>query len=438
MLQTAERRIMTEETILTDDRKILSGVRVIDPVNRIEGLFDVAVEGGTVASMEPASGNGSGLWLIPGVVDMHVHLRIPGGENSETLETGLKAAVAGGVTRVGMMPNTTPALDTPEAVSEVTARGNSLGLALIHPVPAVTMGRKGIECTDFEAFSSMGITCFSDDGSPVMNDSSLAEAFKRLAPLNGVVIEHPEVVELAAGGAVNLGEASNLTGAKGIPEEAEYRDVERCIRILGESGTGCRLHLTHLSSPESVRLVAQAASEGLPVTCDVTPHHIALEETELLRKGTLAKMNPPLRSEESRRKLVSMAASGMVSAVASDHAPHHRSKKDCLIQDAAFGITGLETLLPITVDKLVNGASMSLMEVVAMLTSAPASVLGITIPGITAGEPAEMVLFDPDEKWTFTDSLSLSGNSPFLNTELRGKVLSVWRGRELYREGQFV
>lgn len=429
---------MTEETILTDAPEILSGVRVIDPVTGIDSTFDVTVSKGLIVSMEPARGVPSGLWLLPGLVDMHVHLRIPGGEESETLETGLRAAVAGGVTHIGMMPNTSPPIDSCDLAVKITSQGNSLDLAEIHPVPCVTIGRKGSKCTNLEAFAELGIKAFTDDGSPVRSDQVLTEAFRRLSKFGGVLIEHPEIISLAEGGAVNQGKASKATGAKGIPEKAEYLDVKRCIDILRSSGTSARLHLTHLSSPESVRLVHLAREEGLDVTCDITPHHMALDENDLIRDGSVAKMNPPLRSPESRDALVALAATGQVTVAASDHAPHRAMAKDKPVQQAAFGITGLETLLSVTVDTLVNKAGMHPLDVVRMLTSAPAEVLDVSLPGIQEGAPAEMVLFDPDLKWTYETTCSASVNSPFLGRELQGRVIRVWKDREVYREGEFV
>jgi dihydroorotase len=369
---------------------------------------------------------------------MHVHLRTPGYEDAETLETGLQAAIAGGVTAVGMMPNTLPVMDSVDMVVDVRNRGNSLGLSRVEPVPCVTVQRAGETCTDLEGFAREGITCFSDDGSPVKSDEALLDAFHRVSAFNGVIVEHPEVVSLAAGGAVNLGRASDKTGEKGIPESAEYADVKRCIDVLADSGTDARLHLTHLSSPRSIRLVAGAAEQGLRVTCDVTPHHLSLSEDALINMGSVAKMNPPLRSEKSREELVKMTAKGMVTAIASDHAPHTASKKKPPLSAAAFGITGLETLLPVVLDVLGREAGVDPLNIVQLVTTAPADVLNIPRPEVAPGKPLNMVLFDPLCQWKYSHPFSLSSNSPFLNKTLVGKVLRVWYRRELFREGEFV
>jgi len=436
MLQAMERIIRTDT--MGEIKEILRGVRLLNPLSGFDGIVDVAVEKDCIKWIRKTSDAPSGFWLFPGIVDMHVHLRTPGYQEAESLQTGLRAAVAGGVTCVGMMPNTTPCLDSLDPVIAVEELGESYGLAEICPVPCVTAGRAGEVCVDFEEFARSGITCFSDDGSPVKSNKALMQAFQSIAPFNGVVIEHPEVISLAAGGAVNKGLASKETGAKGIPESAEYLDVERCIGVLRDSGGDARLHLTHLSSPESVRQAYEASKNGLRVTCDVTPHHLALSEEAVIVMGAVAKMNPPLRSEESRKMIVEMIGSGMVTAIASDHAPHTVEKKNLPLGEAAFGITGLETLLSVTVDVLVKEAGMKPIDIIRLLTSAPAAILHSVFSDIAPGKPLNMVLFDPKQQWKYSSTFSRSSNSPFFGRTLTGKVQRVWLKRELYREGEFV
>ncbi|MEA3266955.1 MAG: dihydroorotase [Candidatus Fermentibacteria bacterium] len=436
MLQKTERIIRTDT--MGEINEILRGVRLLNPLSGFDGIVDVALERDRIKWIRKTSDDPSGLWLFPGIVDMHVHLRTPGYQKAESLETGLRAAVAGGVTSVGMMPNTTPCLDSLASVIGVKELGESLGLAEIYPVPCVTEGRAGKVCVDFEGFAGSGITCFSDDGSPVESETALSEAFQSIALFDGVVIEHPEITSMAAGGAVNQGRASKQTGVVGIPESAEYLDVERCIGVLRDSNSGARLHLTHLSSPESVRLAYKASQEGLRVTCDVTPHHLALNEEAVIAMGAVAKMNPPLRSEESRKKIVEMIRNGMVTAIASDHAPHTAEKKDRPLSEAAFGITGLETLLSVTMDILAREAGMKPIDIIRLITSAPAGILHSAFSDIAPGKPLNMVLFQPELQWEYSSTFSRSSNSPFLGKTLTGKVLRVWRKRELYREGEFV
>ncbi len=304
---------------------------------------------------------------------------------------------------------------------------DDLGLAHVVPVPCVTQGGRGGRLVDLEAFASIGITAFSDDGHPVVPDESFREACIRVAAFGGVIIEHAENTALAAGGVVNLGPVSEALGVTGIPEEAEWSDAARCVSLL--EGTGARLHLTHLSCPESVRIAAAALARGLRVTCDTTPHHLALNEDSARSLGTMAKMNPPLRSEKSRRELVEMCARGLVNAVASDHAPHTGESKAKPLRDAPFGITGLETLLPVTMSVLSGGAGMAPLAVAAMLSTIPASVLGTAIPDLRQGADS-LLLFDPREEWVFQGGRSLSRNTPFTGVKLTGRVLmTICRGR---------
>ncbi len=425
------------QTELSESTEILKGVRLLDPMSDFDGVVDVTIDRGKVLSIKESAYKPSGMWLFPGLVDMHVHLRSPGYEDAETILSGLRTAISGGVTAVGMMPNTSPPIDNIELTEKLLKEAASLSLATVIPIPCVTLERLGEECVDFTSFFKHGITSFSDDGSPVASDSVLLTAFKELAQFDGVVIEHPEVTELAKGGAVNLGEASVTLGVSGISEEAEFSDVKRCIKVLRKSKIDARLHLTHLSSPRSVILVRDAKKSGLKVTCDVTPHHIALNEEEVIKRGTIAKMNPPLRSEESRAKLVNLVVEGCVTAIASDHAPHTLLKKNQSIEKAAFGITGLDTILPLTLKVLIS-AGMKPLDIIRLLTTSPAEILGIALPEIVEGESMNMVLFDPSKEWDYSSTYSKSVNSPFWGTMLTGKVLRVWLKREIFREGEFV
>lgn len=420
-------------TSLTD--LFLAGARVLNPARGTDAQAEILVRRGKVEY--PVSGelpgecrrlDCRGLWVLPGLVDMHVHLRTPGMPETETLETGLRAALAGGVTTVGMMPNTSPPLDDPELVESILRQADRLALAEVVPIPCVTSGGKGGRLTDLEAFRSMGIRAFSDDGRPVLPDETFREACRRVSRFDGVVIEHPENPDLSGGGVLNRGPVSDLLGLPGIPEEAEWSDAARCVALL--EGTGGRLHLTHLSSPETVRIAASAAAMGLSVTCDVTPHHLALNHDVVPALGTLAKMNPPLRSEESRRELARQCSMGMVQAVASDHAPHTRASKERSMTEAPFGVIGLETLLPVAADVLCRRAGMAPLDLVAMLTTGPASVLGIRTPDLSREDADSLVLFDPGEEWEYSEGFSRSCNSPFLGTRLTGRVvMTVFRGR---------
>lgn len=418
---------------------------MLDPATGHDSPGDVLIRNGLV---EAAFGfvdgpvdaeviDGTGLWLFPGLIDMHVHLRVPGDEESETLATGLRAAVAGGITRVAAMPNTRPPLDSPGLISSLMEDARRLRLARVLPVACATVGRQGRTIADLNALRLAGAAGFSDDGSPVRDSEVLALALRTCEDLGCPLIEHPEDEALSGAGRLNAGGVARAEGDPGIPEEAEVSDVSRCISLLRSHGG--RLHLTHLSSPRSLEIASQAAEEGLHVTSDVTPHHLLLDETEVTRQGALAVMNPPLRDAASRERLLGLVRSGHADAIASDHAPHCDIRKSGGPCSAAFGITGLETLLPLALEALLPGGEGSPLDALGMLTTGPCRALGISPPALRAGQTAELVLFDPDEIYTLekAGTFSLSRNTPFLTRPLRGRVKAVWIERLVYREGRF-
>ncbi len=395
-----------------------------------------AVENGLPDELDAVSIDAAGKWVFPGLVDMHVHLRVPGGEDSETIETGLKAAIAGGVTTVAAMPNTTPPIDSSQIMSDMISSALSLNLARCIPVPCVTRGRAGKRLVDFHKLHEAGATAFSDDGGPVHDSGLLLEAMETVSVFNGVIIEHPEVTELS-GGSINQGVIAVKLGVKGIPDCAETVDVARCLEIANSCAG--HLHLTHLSSPRSIELVRSDCFRSSGVTVDVTPHHLILDETAVLEHKSMAKMNPPLRSFESRLGLLAMVKKGMVDAIASDHAPHAMVRKRKSLEDAAFGIIGLETLLPLTIEALHSEPGMPLLQILGLLTKGPARILRIPEPGLAVGDKADIVLYNPDIEYSLyeTGIFSKSFNTPFLHRKLKGRVEAVWIGRLVYRDGQF-
>jgi dihydroorotase len=424
---------------------VLRGVRLLDPAAGTDSTRDVLITDGVIAAVEVSlpAGIDAGiidcrsLWAFPGLVDMHVHLRVPGDGRSETMGSALRAAVAGGVTRLAAMPNTSPPVDTPELVRSLAAESAAAGLCRVLPVACVTRGRAGLELADLDSLRAAGAVAFSDDGSSVRDSSILLSALRMSAVLGCPVIQHPEDPALSAGAPVNLGRVSEALGLRGSPECAETADIARSAEIALWSGG--RLHLTHVSTPRGLSLVHSAASSGALVTCDVTPHHLALDESEVLSVGPAAKMNPPLRSSDSRTGLVRMTSSGWADAVASDHAPHHEGLKNLPLEKAASGITGLETLLPLTLEILCGEGGMSPLAALGLLSRGPAEVLGIPFPGVRPGSPADLVLFDPAAVYSLseTGTFSMSRNTPFLSRKLTGRVRSVWIGEMVYRDGVF-
>lgn len=434
-------------TTLTDSSRpvLVRGGRLLDPSTGFDGVVDLLVEDGTVSCAvppgeapvdEPSIVEAEGMWIFPGLVDMHVHLREPGADASETVASGLRAAIAGGFTKVAAMPNTDPPTDTPERVAEMAARGRLAGAAELLVVGCVTRGRAGGVIADIEGMARAGATAFSDDGSPVLDPALLAEAMAASEAAGGVLIQHAELTGLSRGGVVNLGPVSRELGLEGIPGSSETGAV--ALTLEAARACGCRVHLTHLSLPGSVDLVRAAVEGGVAATCDVTPHHLALDETEVLRSGACAKMNPPLRSARDREELVERVRAGRVPAVASDHAPHEARLKAAGLAGAPFGITGLETALPVTFGALGDG--MSPLRKLSLFTTGPCSILRIACPSLAPGRPFDAVLYDPCEEWTPSrdNTFSASTNTPFLGRTLRGRVRAVWRGRLVYHDGCFV
>jgi dihydroorotase len=374
-----------------------------------------------------------GYLVVPGFIDLHAHLREPGFEDSETVATGAKAALRGGFTTVCAMPNTEPAIDSPGLVAELLARGRSAGGARVLPIAAITRGRKGRELADLVELAAAGAVAFSDDGSPV-EDARLFRHALEYARMTGLpVIEHPQDMALSAKGVMHEGAVSARLGLPGIPAAAEETAVARDIGLARM--TGGRLHLTHLSTAGSIELVRRAKAEGVRITCDVTPHHLAMTDDWVAGSRAFAwevpdealqgvpydsttKVNPPLRGHADVRALWAGLADGTVDAIATDHAPHSSVKKDVEFDQAAFGISGLETALGLVLGGVrVHWASLE--SVIDALTSGPARVLGIELP------EDDWVALDRDAEWLVTaeELLSKGKNTPVLGRTLIGRVV---------------
>ena len=308
-------------------RLLIRNGRVVSPEDKLDGTLDVLIEDGEIreigSNLSASAGesfDAEGQIVAPGFVDIHVHLREPGGEISETLETGLRAAVAGGFTSVCPMPNTRPVNDNPELTSQLVSRAKDLKLARVFPIAAATFGSQGERLTDFAALMAAGAVGFSDDGKPVKTGGLMKEALQKAKDLGVPVIDHCEVPELSAGGVMNEGVHSKALGLRGIPNGAEDGCIARDIEIA--EATGGHLHVAHLSTAGGIQMVRRAKSRGLPVTCEVTPHHFTLTDEAVTRYGTNAKMNPPLRNQADVEALVAGIREGVVDAIATDHAPH--------------------------------------------------------------------------------------------------------------------
>lgn len=420
---------------------LIKGGRVLSPEDGLDAGLDVLAVDGKIQEIAPHLEVAAdqvlevqGQVVAPGFIDIHVHLREPGGEISETLETGLRAAVAGGFTSVCPMPNTRPVNDSAKLTRQMVERAKNLGLARVFPIAAVTLGSEGKTLTDFRALAEAGAVGFSDDGKPVKTAALMKKALAKAKELRLPVIDHCEVPELSARGVINEGEVSKQFGLRGIPNSSEDRCVERDIEMA--EATGGHLHVAHLSTAGAIRMVQEAKRRGIHCTCEVTPHHFTLTEEAVAEHGTNAKMNPPLRSRDDLKAVLAAIEEGAVDVIVTDHAPHASELKAKPMPEAPFGITGLETSFALGMKELVNSGRISLGQLVLLLSSSPARLINQPLGRITTGGAADLTVFDPDMEWTYLakDGFSKSHNSPFDGWTFRGAVTAtIVAGKVVYQ-----
>jgi dihydroorotase len=428
---------MTPKPILIRDG------RVIDPAAGLDAPRDLLLRDGQITAIENPGKikaadadvvEAKGLIVAPGLIDIHVHLREPGQGYKETIATGTAAAAAGGFTAVCAMPNTIPVNDTPEITRWMQSpdRGASIR---VYPIAAATRGSLGEALTDDAALKDAGAVAVTDDGRPILGDAIMLEALRAAAKLDLPVIQHAEDTRLTGGCSMNAGPLAFRLGLRGMPIEAESGLVERDIHLLRQVKNG-HLHVAHLSTAKALNAVRAARKQGLHVTCEVTPHHFALTEDRIGHYDTNAKMNPPLRAGADRAAMIEGLLDGTIDAIATDHAPHAAHEKEQEFDRAPNGITGLETALGLAIQILHLQHKMPLAKVLALLTTRPAQTLNLKGQGsIAPGAPANVVLFDPTEKWIFqaANSRSKSKNTPFDNWEFQGRVrLTISEGRIAY------
>ena len=413
---------------------------VINPKSGFEGKADVFIKDDKIVSIGEAEVwedaeviDATGLIVAPGLVDVHTHFRDPGFEYKEDIDTGAKAAAAGGYTTVIMMCNTKPTIDNEDTLSYVLNKGKETGIH-VESCGAVSFGLKGEKLTDMDALAKAGAIGFTDDGIPLMDEAILREAMAKTAAMNMPISLHEEDASLITNNGVNRGAASEHFGIGGSPRDAEISLIERDLQIALE--TNAIVNVQHISSKEGVELVRKAkAVPGNRVHAEATPHHIALTEDAVIAKRTLAKVNPPIRTEEDRLAIIEGLKDGTIDIIATDHAPHAKEEKDKPLTEAPSGMLGLEAALPLCIEKLVKEAGMSMMEVLDKLTAKPASMYNIDRGDLRIGGPADIVIFNPDEKWTVTGFQSKSQNSPFLGEELTGKVkYTICKGKVVYKD----
>jgi dihydroorotase len=426
-------------------KRLFKGGRVVDPAAGRDGAFDILVEDDRIARIGrdlPADGAEvltlSPDWILaPGLIDMHVHLREPGQEHKETIESGAAAAIAGGFTAVACMPNTDPVNDHPGITQYILQRAAEAGLARVYPIGAVSIGSKGEQLAELGQQTAAGCVAFSDDGRPVATALLMRRALEYAGMLGAPVIDHCEDPSLKGDGVAHEGYYASTLGLRGIPGVAESLMVERDVALA--ELTGSHVHIAHMSAHQSARAVRAGKERGVRVTCEVAPHHFILTDEMLERPvpyDTNVKMNPPLRAELDRDAMIDAIADGTVDAIATDHAPHHADEKFVEFDRAPFGIVGLETAVPLVFDRLVHTGRIPVRRAIELLSSGPALVLGIPGGTLTEGGPADITVIDPDRPVRVDASAfrSRSKNTPFHGWQLRGAaVATVVAGRILHR-----
>ncbi|MDQ7011076.1 MAG: dihydroorotase, partial [Mariprofundaceae bacterium] len=378
---------------------LIRGGHVIDPANGLDAPADLLIHDGVIADIGKIRAkadeviDAKGKIVCPGLVDMHVHLREPGQEWKEDIESGSRAAVAGGVTSMCCMPNTTPRLDHAGVVRQIIERARSVGLCHVHPIAAVTKNLEGRELTEMRELARAGAVAFSDDGMPVWHGGVMRKALEYASSFGFLVIQHAEDLQLTEGGCINEGWVSTQLGVEGMPAEGEDGMVARDIMLTRLARA--RYHVAHISTQGAVMLVRQAQQDGLQVTAEAAPHHFALTEEEVLGFNADAKMSPPLRTEADRQAVIEGLRDGTIAVIATDHAPHHEDDKRCGLSCAAFGIVGLETMLPVSLSLARDGV-LSLSDLIARMTCNPAKLLNLETGTLPSGVPADVCIFDPE------------------------------------------
>jgi len=423
---------------------LIRGGRVVDPARDVDAALDVRIEDGRIAELgerlEPRSGeeivDAAGRVVAPGLIDIHVHFREPGQETKETVATGAGAAVAGGFTAVACMANTDPVNDSRLVTAAILTSAERAGLCRVHPIGAISRGLAGETLAPFGELAAAGCVAFSDDGRPVESAELMRRALEVSQHYDRPIVQHAQDMTLTGDGVMHEGVASACCGLPGIPGTAEEVMVARDLVLLEEYGG--RYHVAHLSTARSLRLVREAKERGLPVTCEVTPHHLLLTDQAVVDSGLHSnwKMQPPLRGSEDVEALLGGIADGTVDAIATDHAPHTREEKGIEFQASPFGVVGLETSLALGLDRLVRPGIISLLRLIDLLSTGPARVLGLPGGTLAEGAPGDLVLIDLERELSVAAARfrSKSGNTPFEGWTLTGAaVATIVGGRVVFR-----
>jgi len=420
---------------------VIRNGRVIDPASQTDRIADVLISGDRIVGVAPDLAapagevfDATGLVVAPGFIDMHVHLREPGFEHAETIESGARAAAAGGFTSVCAMPNTKPVNDSATVTSYIVERARRLAPVNVFPIGAITKGSAGEELAAIGAMKAAGAVAISDDGLPVMSARVMRRAMEFARSYDLPIIQHCEDLNLSAGGDMHEGARSVRWGLRGIPAASEDVMVARDL-VLAQL-TGARYHVAHISTHNAVAMVDYARRHGLPVTCEATPHHFSLADEDMAAYDSDYKMKPPLRSVADRAALVEGIAAGAVTAIATDHAPHPGSEKMQEFERCPFGIIGLETALGLALERLVHSGKITVARLVELFTTGPESILRLGRGTLAPGAPADVTIFSTELSWTYdvNQSFSRSRNSPFHGRTFRGgPVATIVNGEFAWR-----
>ena len=427
--------------LLPDHKVAYTNARLIDPESGLDVVGGLLTAGNLIADLGAGIFNAGmpegatvidcgGHVLCPGLLDIQVHFREPGQEHKETIETGSKSAAAGGVTTVACMPNTKPVIDDISVLAFIHKRARETGYVNVRTYACISKGMQGKELTEMGLLVEEGAVGFTDDGLPVMDSQVMRQALTYSKMLGVPVAQHAEDLNLSCGGCMNEGAVSTKLGLKGIPNASESVIVARDI-LLAEL-TGGQYHVLHISTAEAVDLVRKAKARGLKVTAEAAPHHFTLTDEAVEEHRTYSKMNPPLRAEKDRAAIVEGLCDGTIDAIATDHAPHDEDSKRVPMDIAAFGIVGLETMLPIALTSLYHSKRMSLRDVLAAMTYKPADIIHVNAGRLKKGAPADMTLIDLNRDWTITPQAfqSKSKNSPYVDTTAKGRAIRTIVGGE--------
>ena len=407
--------------------------------NNKEEIIDVLIEDGKIKetgknlSADAEVIDCSGLLLTPGLVDVHVHLREPGFEHKETIESGTKAAARGGFTTICPMPNTQPIIDTAERLNDLNSRIEKDAVIKVLPYVSITTGLKGETLVDFNSFKQGGAFAFTDDGVGVQSADMMYRAMQQAAKIDMAIVAHTEENTLIYGGAIHEGKTSEKLGVKGIPAITESTQIARDV-LLAEAA-GCHYHVCHVSTKESVRVIRDAKRAGIKVTAEVTPHHLVLDENDITEKDPNFKMNPPLRGSDDREALIAGLLDGTLDFIATDHAPHHEDEKAAGIETAPFGIVGIENAFQLLYTKLVKTGVFTLQQLIDWMTIKPSAVFGLNSGTIEANKPADLTLIDLNREYKLdkNEFVSKAKNTPFHGINLTSDiVMTIADGKIVY------